>query len=646
MEIKFNKLKITNFRNINELEIDFKDGITEIVASNGKGKTNTLSAIMWCLFGKNIYEAKQFPISPIIDGVERNDITTNVKMIINNNYIVSRSYFNRKTNLQTGYLIDGKEELVSVTQTQFNEELKNKLVDEETFRSLSNINYLPNLNWKDLKEYIFDLIGDIKDEEVILKGDFKLVEEQIRLMGINNTSESLIKSDKALNEQIKSAEVEYQTTLNIKDSLVADNAEEENLLKRKAEIEKEIATSKEEEVKKEQLRKEYAEKNSDISKKELEIDSILRQIEIDKDNIKEYESLYKNLTVDVEVLREQEIADIRQKQVSINSNIINLQKMVETRTEELEELRNIGNSLKEKEIKVENEVCNTCGQKLPQEKIEETLNKLKQDRDELLKSTKDKYDSLKKVIETDNEFIEKETKELENLNNLINEIKVKEYEISDESEKQKEIRIKKELLETECLKKVEQQIALESELADLKMEFSKMEIPDYNTEDITPLLLELDKINEKLSTTITLSSLSDKLKDIDNKLNDLKKQKNIVKEKLNEVAQFNNLKADLVREKARSKFNIVDFKTREFTQDGTEVETFKICIDGIDYKELNTGMKILVAIDLVNGIQKIKDIKIPVILDNAENVTNDISIEGTQLIMARAVKNIEKIEIK
>ena len=56
MKIKFNKLTITNFRNISELEINFNDAVTELQASNGKGKTNTLSAIMWCLFGKNIYE--------------------------------------------------------------------------------------------------------------------------------------------------------------------------------------------------------------------------------------------------------------------------------------------------------------------------------------------------------------------------------------------------------------------------------------------------------------------------------------------------------------------------------------------------------------------------------------------------------------
>ena len=232
------------------------------------------------------------------------------------------------------------------------------------------------------------------------------------------------------------------------------------------------------------------------------------------------------------------------------------------------------------------------------------------------------------------------------LNRLILETEKKEYKVEDENDKQKEIRVQKENEEIQLVEKVKQFDELSKLYEIKKQEFELMDSPTYDVVDITPLLLELDKINEKLSTTIALEKLEDELEIIDCDLNSLKHKKNVVKEKLQQVAMFNNLKADLVREKAKSRFNIVDFKTREFTQDGTEVETFKICIDGIDYKELNTGMKILVSIDLVNGIQKMKDVFVPILMDNAENVTNDISVKDTQLIIARAVKGLEKIEIK
>ena len=85
--IKFKKVEITNFRNITELTISFNETLTEIKAENGKGKTNILSAILWCLFGKNIYDEKAFVISPIIDGVEKNEICTNVKITFENVYV-------------------------------------------------------------------------------------------------------------------------------------------------------------------------------------------------------------------------------------------------------------------------------------------------------------------------------------------------------------------------------------------------------------------------------------------------------------------------------------------------------------------------------------------------------------------------------
>lgn len=646
MKIKFNKLNITNFRNISELEINFNDEVTELQASNGKGKTNTLSAIMWCLFGKNIYENKQFVISPIVDGEERNDITTNVKMLINDNYIISRTYYNRKTTIQTGYLIDGKEELVSITQTQLNKELESKLVDEETFKSLSNINYLPNLNWKDLKKYIFDLIGEIKNEEILLKGDFSLIEEPIRLLGVDNTLENLTKSDKALNDEIKSTETKYQTTLNIKESLVADEQEAETLKARKEEIEKIIATSKEEEMKREQYRILYASKSGEISKLTLDIEGLSTNIELSKKNIKNLEELYKTSSSSLELLREQEINGYRSKISSKNMMITDLQNKNEMISIELESLKKKGEKLKAEEVKIENDTCTACGQKLPEEKLQETLEKLKEQHQKELDETYHKYKNLKEIFTANEKQITHIAEEIDELTRLIIETENKEYEIADENEKQKEIRVQKEKEEIELVEKVKKFDLMNEKLKELNLAFSEMEMPVYVAEDTTPLLLELDKINEKLSTTITLGKLEDDLELIDCDLNSLKNQKNVIKEKLNQIAMFNNLKADLVREKAKSRFNIVDFKTREFTQDGTEVETFKICINGIDYKELNTGMKILVAIDLVNGIQKMKDVFVPIIMDNAENVTNDISVKDTQLIIARAVKGLEKIEIK
>lgn len=646
MELKFKRLDITNFRNINELKINFNDCVTEIKAENGKGKTNTLSAILWCLFGKNIYDEKAFVISPIIDGVEHNEITTNVTITFTNNYVISRSYQNRKTKLQTGYEFDGVAQLVDITQRDFEEELREKMVDLETFKSLSNINYLPNLNWKDLKQLILDLIGDIKDEEILLKGDFDLVDEQIRLMGINSTADALKSSDTTLNTQIKAKESEYQTLLNTKEKYVVESEESIELQKEKEELLKKI-----EHV--EEIKKQNEEKENIISKYNKLIDELKikktyceKTIENNKKEIERMNELYSAYSSNVDVIREQEINGYKIKQNSVSTQIKMLSQQNESLGDKLKEIKQKGEELKQQEPKIENDKCSTCGQILPDEIINLTLEKLKQERLEELKKLKSEYDNTKTVIDCNFAKIGEFNSQLSELDELIENAKTKEINVEQENDKQKEVRIQRERLELELnsmpseIQKIDDSIKHEEEL------FKSMEIKLEIVPDVSSVVSRLNEINEKLATTITLSKIQEDVDNAAKELENLRNNKVIIKNKLEQVAKFNNLKSDMLREKAKSNFNIVDFKTREFTQDGVEQETFKICINGIDYKELNTGLKILVAIDLVSGIQKLKDISIPILVDNAESVTNDISINHTQLVIARATQGIKELEIK
>ena len=47
------KIKLTNFRNISEAEIDFCDGINILAGENAQGKTNLLEAIFYASVGRS-----------------------------------------------------------------------------------------------------------------------------------------------------------------------------------------------------------------------------------------------------------------------------------------------------------------------------------------------------------------------------------------------------------------------------------------------------------------------------------------------------------------------------------------------------------------------------------------------------------------
>lgn len=646
MKLKITKLHITNFRNINELEINFDNNFTEIYAQNGKGKTNTLSSIMWCLFGKNIYDEKQFPISPIIDGEERNDITTNVKLVINDEYVVSRSYYKRLTTLQTGYIIDGKEQLVAITQTNFNKELAEKYVDETTFKSLSNINYIPNLNWKDLKEMIFSLIGGVSDEEVLLREDFSQIEDYVKKFGVDTTQKVLKDTDSQLNEDIKRLEAEYQVLVNTKEKYVLDASDNTMLQNRKEEIENILKRSEEEEKKKYIAIEEQNKIKNKIEDLKRDIQSLKMQYEMNDSTIKSYQDLYLKNNYDVEMIRQKDINYIQTKIDEKINRRESLDNSNNSYREKLEKIKEKGNELKQKEIKIENDKCSACGQRLPEEIIEKTLNNLKQVQLNELQQLQNEYNNINTIISENSKEIEKINNEIFDLDKMLQDTKVKTYEIVEETERQKEIRVAKEQKELEQVKLNDMIKDREKTLTELEKEYDSMEKISFSEIDNSSLINELNEINTKLATTITLNRIKEDIEKTNLALEEKKNNKLINKNKMQLVAKFNNIKADILREKVRKNFKLVDFKTREINSKGDEEETFKICINGIDYKNLNTGMQILVAIDLIHGIQKLKNIYVPIIIDNMETLSEDIELEDTQLIITRVVRNVERLEVR
>lgn len=644
-KIKFKKLIINNFRNINELEIDFKDDITEIIGENGLGKTNTLNAIMWCLFGKNVDDTKQFVVSPIINGIEDNTINTTVKLVLDNGYVIERNYKNRKTDLKTGWVIDGIENLVAITQTNYLKELSEQFVDEETFKSLSNINYIPNLHWKELKELIFTLIGDIKDDEVLIRDNFELIEEYVRKFGIEQTSKLLKETDSNLNEVIKRLETQYQTLLNTKEKYVANDEENAMLLTEKKKLEETL-------VFEEEKKKEYNEKlqekmllNSEIETLKNEINNYNMRKNFVTKSISDYEKLYKDNSQDIELLRKNDMVVVERRLNELNSYLELIDSDIINAKEKMENNKSLGENLKAKEIKVENETCSVCGQHLPEEMIQKTLDKLKQEQLKELEILSNNYALAKDKVALSEDKKEQILNEQKELLKQLEEIKVKEYEVVNETDKQKQIRVKKEEYELE-LQGIEDSIIKDQlKLKPLEEKLEHFELP-YNV-DLSSIRVQLNAINDKLATTITLNKLNDDIENVAKDLNLKKENKIKNKEKLQEVIRFNNLKADLLQERVKEYFKICQFKTKETTLTGDEVECFKIITkDGVEFKETNTANKILMGVDLILGIQKAKEIYLPIIIDGVEVITKELALNETQLITTRAVANVIKLEVK
>jgi len=642
MKNNYTYLKIENFRGITEFETKFKDGINEIHGDNGVGKSTILDSITWVLFGKNLADKKSgFTVSPIIDGVERNDLETKVKLIINDSFIVIRSWKDKKTSLQCGFIENGEENLVSMTQTEFKKILSEKFIDEEEFKALSNINYIPSLKWQELKEFIFNLIGEIKDDEVLLNGSFDNIEMMIRNFGIEKATEQIKTTEKSLNEQIKVLEIEIKSMIAMKEKYVADSEENEALKIRKKELENKITSIKEKQEKNQQLMYSYNKAKEFQMERELKLKNTIQAKENNEEKIKNYEELYKANSYNVELVRQRDLSNKQIELENVKSRINNANGQLEIYELNLEKVQKEATEFANQEVKIENEICSTCGQKLPENKIKESLDKLKEQQVNKIEEYKIQISDLKNKIDTIKTNNELDTKLIDTIRQDIEKINTQEYQVVEETEKQKELRVKKEELELENKE-------LEKELEALKKEVNNMVVESPQLEEIESVdvyIQELNEINNKLATTITLEKLEDDIKAKEEELVKKRESKNLNYTKMQEVVAFNNAKAELLKQRVRKYFNLVEFITSETTNDGNLVETFKLAYKGIPYEDLNQSMKILVCLDLLVGIQNIKDKHICILIDNGEQITRLPELE-TQLIVTYVKKQeIKKVEV-
>ena len=640
MKNNYTYLKIENFRGIQELEIKFKDGVNEIHGDNGVGKTTILDSITWVLFGKNLADKKSgFTISPIINGIERNDIETKVKLIINDDFIVIRTWKDKKTTLQCGFLENGVDNIVSVTQTEFKKILSDRFIDEEEFKALSNINYIPSLKWQELKDFIFNLIGEIKDEEVLLNGDFDNIAMSVRTFGIEKATEQIKTTERDLNESIKTLEIEINNTNALKNKYVSDDKESEELKKEKEEIEKYIDETNKSNIDNTILMTEYERKAEEQHNIIQEIKTCKNSILMNEEKIKTYNELYTENAYDAARAKNKALTMIKMDIDNVKEKINHEEEHVKNLNEVLEYCREEAKEYANKEVKIENESCPSCGQKLPEEKIKETLDILKKQHEdkveEYRKQIQDyllKIDALQKQIEEDSDL----------LNELEENYKATEREdytgVVEETEKQKEYRVLREELEIENEK-------LRKRIQDLKSKVEEVNKPDVKNVDLTSYISRLNEINDKLSTTITLSKLEEDIRNKEAELSAKKISKEVNYKKMQEIIAFNNAKAELLKQRVRKYFKIVEFITSETTGDGNQVETFKLAYNGIAYEDLNQSMKIILCLDLLMGIQNIKDKHICILIDNGEQITRLPEVD-TQLIVTYVKKqDIKKVEV-
>lgn len=305
-------------------------------------------------------------------------------------------------------------------------------------------------------------------------------------------------------------------------------------------------------------------------------------------------------------------------------------------------------------------VCSLCGQKLPEDKIEQ-LNadfesrkeKAKADAEEKLKAKRFKFDTDKKVelnrlntIGTEKkELITELTKKNADLNTEIDALKKQEQDaIAKKEELSKQL---SEIPSEADYTQNEDYVKLKAERDKVLADIEKLE-SDGADKIVTDLKVEkadlqsqLDEVNKIIAQAENNVQIDDKIADMQHKQNEYGQAKADAERILYQLKEVSKRKNKLLVEEIDQHFGIVRWKLFDFQKNG---EYKEVCIPTVLDEETgiykvfgdttNTGREIEAKIDICNSFQKFFNMYVPIFLDGAESINDEyVPAVDTQLIL-------------
>ncbi|MDJ8951027.1 AAA family ATPase [Clostridium perfringens] len=646
MDIILKSLKLHNFKGIKDFEVEFGH-VTDIKGKNGLGKSTIFDAFNWLLFDKDSQGRKNFEIKTLDETGEplhKLEHTVEGNLIIDGIQLSLAKTFKEKwtkkrgqatqefSGHETTYSING----VPVKKKDYEEKIK-EIMDEGLFKLVTNPMYFPNLNWKEQRTIVQEIIGTIDDERVInynsklapLKGAYtdsiseynartkasiKKINDEIKLIParIDECNNNIVDVDFT---KLEARKKEVEKKINDIDERIEDSSKGNDVL---LEHKQNLFN----------LKQEYQEKlNHARAVASNGKDKLINKIQGKKDELREVNSLMKNYSYEIE----KEEARKRSYETSLIS--IN---------EKLNRLRDKWKEVKARNFEADNKICKYCGQELPIHDIEQleenfNLNKAKEleivcaNADKTKKEKEELEEKIKKIKE-----INKETKEQSEEAN-------KNKKALEEEIKEIQTEIDNFIVPTDI--NFDGKVQLEREI-----ELVEEDIKNFKTVDNTELKAEkqvlkaeLAQINSKLAAKENNERLKERIKELDAEEVELAQKVAKLEGQLFLCEEFTRTQVELSEGMINKKFKKIKFKLfKELINGGLE-ETCEIVKDGVTYSNLNTAAQINAGIEIINVLSEHYGTKAVIFIDNAESV-NKIADTDSQLVKL-IVSEDEKLTI-
>ncbi|AYC28694.1 AAA family ATPase [Paenisporosarcina cavernae] len=643
--IKLLSMELENFKGIKNFSLVLNGNSVNVYGDNAVGKSTLFDGFVWLLFDKDSHNVKDFSIKTLnANGNELHNLNHSVQGLfeIDGTEVelkkVYKEVWTRKrgstestfTGHETDYYIDG----VPKKKKEYTE-FVDSIVKEDLFKLITSPTFFnEQLKWKDRRDILLTISGDVTDEEVYATNK-ELAALPILLKGrtIDDHRKVIAERRKKINEELLTIPVRIDE---ITKSIPESNENLEELKGEVAGIQLQIDQANN------QINN--IRNGNSVKEKELQITELtqtLRTFEQEFSNeetkeLREKQAKWQEARQNVQFAK-REVEKYEQEIKWSNDSIENIER-------QLVELRNRWNSIDQERFEFHgNTECPTCGQALQGERVEEVKQKAleafnlnKSNRLLAISEEGKRITERKLPIE---EGLQNHTENLAKSQQILADLVDSEQNLANELESLKSnVRDVKEEPEYKNL-----QIQIDELKASTQSEKEELEEVVQGIEsEIGDLRSEMREKNAVIAAQANVENLKARIQDLTDNESLLAAEFQKLDHELHLTEEFIRAKVDLLTDKINGKFKLANFKLFENQINGGLQEVCETTYNGVGYSSLNNAMRINAGLDIIQTLSEHYGIYAPIFVDNAEAVTklNAIDTQIVSLIVSEQDKTL------
>lgn len=626
--ITLKKLTLQDWRAQNRT-VEFTDN-TEIRGYNKSGKSSVYNAFLWLLtgcdaddrsnynlFDNTIVQTHDTSKVAIVEGVfEIDGVEYTFKRTAEIGWArkKGRDEYERKGSDNYKFYIDGIERNAS----EYKKSVEELFAPIDKLKIMLNLQYFLKMDWKDMRRHLQGMVGEITIDD--FNGDYSDILNDLKKYTPEEVKTSYKAKIKPLKENVGQHGDDGKLGIEIK-TLQSNLPDISGL----DEVQQEIddAKSQIEMIDKQLLgSSEGVQKFIDKRNEEL---AKIGELESEYNKCKiEHEANYRNerSIVSEEIGKIAFInAEINRENEKNKQTIANAKESLKLATSKLNKLNEYREQLLKqneevKSMQFTDDTCDFCGQKLPEDKLEEAKAKFNANKEA-------KHKSIVAEGKANNLKIEQCKKEIAELEAII-EKGYEEKPLKDKSELEAKLKnLEAEFVPYEQTTEGKEKMAV---ITDMKANLTA--IPAQDNEALLNMKKSLMKDIETLSKKLGLKDEYDKqmavIQSKQKELKDSAVELARLEGMLNKVTVYEREKASIISNRVNGKFDYIQVEMTEVNKSGELVDTCKILdADGVSASSTNFASQVRCGIDISTAFCKFYGVNLPEFIDFAESICED-----------------------